>query len=76
MLQIEISDESAYILVCDILIQDYAGLTKSIQNLEDLPDLEDFQQEDLKDNRRYREAMAVMLEYYLPYEQWKAVVGS
>jgi len=52
------------------LIQDYKGLCSDIDNLESAKELRDYQRQDLEHNYRYRNAMEVMMEYYVGFH-WK-----
>jgi hypothetical protein len=66
MFKVEISDETTESLFRDILIQDYRGLLESIDELLQKKGLAAYEEEDLKNNMRYVEAMRVLMEYYLP----------
>ena len=74
MYKIEITDETAEAMFRDILIQDYKGLVKDIDDLESrLQDLKPYEFEDLCADRRFKEAIKIMMEYYLAPDQMKAV---
>jgi len=77
MFKIEISSETADSLFQDILIQDYKGMISDIEALESrLQDLKPYEFEDLCNNRRWRDAIATMMEYYLPYDQMKEILSE
>ncbi len=69
-MKIELNDEAVDGLIKSILIQDYKGLCQDITNLEESEELANYQKEDLKNNYRYRNAMEVMMEYYVSMN-WK-----
>lgn len=62
---IEIDDED---LVPQILQEDYLALKKEIDLLDNigLDNLETFQLQDYQDSKRWLDAMATLLRYYLP----------
>jgi hypothetical protein len=70
MFKIAISDETADSLVRDILSDDYLRLKQDIEALERKGDLESYEQIDLENNRRYVAALVVILEYYLPQQEY------
>lgn len=75
--KIEISNETADCLFCDILVQDYRALKKDTVALEErLEDLAPYEFEDLVNNRRWLQAMATMMEFYLTSDQMKEVLGE
>ena len=77
MYKIEITAETAEAMFRDILIQDYRGLVNDINDLESkLEELKPFQFEDLCADRRFKEAMKIMMEYYLTPGQMKAVIDE
>ena len=67
---VELNNEAVDGLIKSILIQDYKGLCSDIANLESAKKLKDYQQQDLEHNYRYRNAMEVMMEYYVGFD-WK-----
>ena len=76
MFKVEISDETADSMFRDILIQDYRGLQNSIDELLQKKGLEAYEEEDLRNDMRYVEAMRVLMEYYLPYDQMRKILGE
>ena len=77
MFKIEITNETAEAIFRDILIQDYKSLVKNIDNLESrLQDLKPYEFEDLCAERRFKEAIKIMMEYYLAPDQMKAVINE
>lgn len=77
MYTLKITNETADTLFQDILIQDYKGIVSDIADLESrLQDLKPYEFEDLCNNRRWRDALAVMMEYYLTHDTMKEVLGE
>ena len=75
MHKIEITTETAEALVKDILVEDYNNLSKLIEQDGSKTDLSKTQEQDLLDWIKYRNALEVLLEYYLPHEVYLTVVG-
>jgi hypothetical protein len=67
---VELNNEAVDGLIKSLLIQDYKGLCSDIDNLESTKELRDYQKEDLEHNYRYKNAMEVLMEYYVGF-QWK-----
>ena len=67
---VELNNEAVDGLIKSLLIQDYKGLCSDIDNLESAKELRDYQKEDLSHNYRYRDAMEIMMEYYVGFD-WK-----
>jgi hypothetical protein len=67
---VELNDEAVDGLIKSLLIQDYKGLCSDIDKLESAKELRDYQKEDLEHNYRYKNAMEVLMEYYVGF-QWK-----
>lgn len=67
---VELNDEAVDGLIKSLLIQDYKGLCSDISNLESAKELRDYQKQDLEHNYRYRNAMEIMMEYYVGFD-WK-----
>ena len=76
MFKVQISDETADSLFRDILVQDYKGLQKNIDELLQKQGLEAYEKVDLTNDMRYVEAMRVLMEYYLPYDQMRKLLGE
>jgi hypothetical protein len=73
MRTINISHDTADRLIKDILVADYQGLVKSVDSLSARAlanDLEPYELQDLANDRTFRDAMAVMLNYYLTHEEY------
>lgn len=75
MYKIEISSETAEALIKDILVEDYRHLRACIERDGDKKDLSKAQEEDLLSWIKYRNALSVLLEYYLPHEAYLEVIG-
>jgi hypothetical protein len=67
---VELNNEAVDGIVKSILIQDYKGLCSDINNLESTKELKEYQRQDLDHNYRYRNAMEILLEYYVGFD-WK-----
>ncbi len=69
-MKVELTSEAVDGLMQSILLQDYRGLCEDINRLEGSDSLKEHQQQDLDHNHRYREAMEVLMEYYIGF-QWR-----
>ena len=67
---VELNNEAVDGLIKSLLVQDYKGLCSDIKNLESAAELREYQRQDLNDNYRYRDAMEIMMEYYVGFD-WK-----
>ncbi len=67
---IDLNNEAVDGIIKSILIEDYQGLVGDINRLESAQKLEDYQQQDLAHNHRYRNAMEIIMEYYVGFN-WK-----
>ena len=67
---VELNNEAVDGLIKSLLVQDYKGLCSDIDNLESAKELKAYQQQDLEHNYRYRDAMEIMMEYYVGFD-WK-----
>jgi hypothetical protein len=80
MYKIEISDETAESMFRDILIEDYRRLRSDIYNITNRAveqgELPTYVQEDLDNNKRFFEAMKVLMEYYLPFTEAANIIGE
>lgn len=75
-LTLEISEETVDNIFRDILIQDYKNLSEDIRRAESrLEDLKPHEFEDLVDNRRWKEGIAVAMEYYIDYQTHLKILG-
>jgi len=73
MTTITISDDTADKLFQDILVHDYQCMVKQVQNLKDMQsrgELKPHEQDDLDHSIKFRDAMAVMLTYYLTHDEY------
>lgn len=71
MMKVELSNDAVDNIFRSVMIQDYKSLKDDIKRLKDKkPNLQDYQKEDLKANKRYKKAMEVLLEYYVGVD-WK-----
>ncbi len=69
-MKVELTNEAVDGLMQSILLQDYRGLCQDIDRLESVKELAKYQREDLDHNFRYRNAMEILLEYYVGFD-WK-----
>ena len=67
---IELNDQAVDGLIKSMLIQDYKSLCEDIDRLETAKELANYQKEDLEHNYRYRNAMEIIMEYYVGFH-WK-----
>jgi hypothetical protein len=67
---VELNNEAVDGIVKSILLQDYKSLCSDIENLESAKELPQYKREDLEHNYRYRDAMEILLEYYVGFN-WK-----
>jgi hypothetical protein len=69
-MKVELTNEAVDGLMHSILLQDYQGLCEDITRLESTKELKEYQRQDLDHNYRYRNAMEILLEYYVGFN-WK-----
>jgi hypothetical protein len=74
-MKVELTSEAVDGLMHSILLQDYQGLCEDIKRLEIMSAPAKYQQEDLNHNYRYRNAMEILLEYYVGFD-WKEKLNS
>jgi hypothetical protein len=74
-MKVELTSEAVDGLMHSILLQDYQGLCTDIDRLESTPELAQYQQDDLDHNYRYRNAMEILLEYYVGFD-WKEKISN
>ena len=67
---VDLNNEAVDGIIQSILVQDYKGLCEDIDRLEKSKKLADYQKRDLEHNYRYRNAMEILLEYYVGFN-WK-----
>lgn len=70
-MKVELTSDAVDGLMRSILLQDYKGLCSDIENLESAETLQQYQRQDLEHNYRYRNAMEIMMEYYVGFD-WKS----
>lgn len=77
MYNLQIAEDTADLLIRDIIKQDYRRVCASIAELESrTEELKPFQQEDLDMDREVRDALIVMLKYYLPLDEAHEVIKA
>lgn len=69
-MKVELTGDAVDGLMKSILLEDYRSLCSDIANLESAQELRDYQKKDLEHNYRYRNAMEIMMEYYVGFD-WK-----
>ena len=69
-MKVELANEAVDGLMKSILLQDYKGLCEDISRLEKSKKLAEYQKQDLDHNYRYRNAMEILMEYYVGMK-WK-----
>lgn len=67
---VDLNNEAVDGLMRSILVQDYKGLCEDIDKLEKTKKLAEYQRQDLDHNYRYRNAMEILMEYYIGFD-WK-----
>ncbi len=70
---VELNEEAVDGLIKSILIQDYKNLCSDINNLESAKELPKYKQEDLQHNYRYKNAMEILMEYYIGFD-WQTEI--
>jgi hypothetical protein len=70
---VELNGEAVDGLIKSILIQDYKNLCSDINNLESAKELPKYKQEDLQHNYRYKNAMEILMEYYIGFD-WQTEI--
>ena len=77
MYKLSIGEDTADLLIRDVLIQDYNRVYDNIVELESrTEELKPFQLEDLANDREILAALAVMLKYYLPWDEAHEVIKA
>jgi hypothetical protein len=77
MYKLSIGEDTADLLIRDVIIQDYSRVYDSIVELESrTEELKPFQLEDLANDREFLAALAVMLKYYLPWDEAHEVINK
>lgn len=70
-MKVDLTNDAVDGLMHSILIQDYKSLCSDIDNLETSRELAEYQKKDLEHNYRYRNAMEILMEYYIGFD-WKS----
>lgn len=77
MYNLKIGEDTADLLIRDVLKQDYRRICDSITELEArTEELQPFQLEDLEFDREVRDALIVMMKYYLPLDEAYEVINQ
>ena len=77
MYKLTIGEDTADLLIRDVLVQDYRRICKSIAELETKTEkLKPFQLEDLDMEREVRDALIVLLKYYLPVTEAEKIINE
>lgn len=77
MYNLKIGEDTADLLIRDVLKQDYRRICDSITELEArTEELKPFQLEDLEFDREVRDALIVMMKYYLPLDEAYEVINQ
>jgi len=77
MYKLTIGEDTADLLIRDILVQDYHRICDSIAALESsTEELKPFQLEDLANDREFLGALTVMLRYYLPLDEANGIINQ
>jgi hypothetical protein len=77
MYNLKIGEDTADLLIRDVLKQDYRRICDSIAELEArTEELQPFQQEDLDFEREVRDALIVMMKYYLTLDEAYEVINQ
>jgi len=69
-MRVELNNDAVDAIFTCILFEDYKMLKSDIRNLKDSPELEPYQKQDLKDNKKYLKAMKTLMTYYVGPD-WK-----
>lgn len=73
---VSLSPETIDSIMQQVLVDDYVGLLKSINDLQNKPHLEKFEQDDLADDLKYRQAFEILLSYYLPQRKYNELMDK
>lgn len=74
-MKIEISDDTAYNIMADVMVHDYFLLEADIERYKDRPILSDVEKADLENWQKTIHSLDIVLDYYLGYEWKKRHVG-
>lgn len=69
-MKVDLTSDAVDGLMKSILLQDYQSLCEDIDRLEKSKTLAEYQKQDLDHNYRYRNAMEILMEYYIGFD-WK-----
>jgi len=77
MYTVEISDDTADLIFRNILIDDHQRLSMEIKNLEqNINSLQPYELEDLNNNKRWCDAMKIVMEYYLSHNHMMEIIKA
>jgi hypothetical protein len=77
MYKLTIGEDTADLLIRDVLVQDYRRICNSIAELKTkTEELKPFQLEDLDMEREVRDALIVLLKYYLPVTEAEKIINE
>lgn len=77
MYNLKIGEDTADLLIRDVLVQDFQRINSSIDKLRArLNELKPFELEDLDADIEVRDALIVMLRYYLPLDEANDVIHN
>lgn len=74
-MKVELTNEAVDSIMHSVLLRDYQSLCEDINRLESSKELANYQRQDLDHNYRYRNAMEILLEYYVGFD-WKQKLNS
>lgn len=69
-MKIDISDDTVYRIMTDVMVHDYHSLEVDIERYEDKPILSDVEKADFENWQSTLQALDIVLNYYLGHE-WK-----
>lgn len=69
-MKVELNQDAVDAIFQSMLLQDYVYLKSDTKRLKESKNLEEYQKQDLKDNKRYLKAMKTLLPYYVGFD-WK-----
>ncbi len=71
-MMVEISNESADDIFRNVLMADYKRTLEEVEGMKaKLDNLDDYQQENYKHDKKLLKAMKTMIKYYFPEHAWK-----
>ena len=74
---IAIESEALDGIIRQTLVEDYRGLCEEVRRLENKrPVLKPYEEEDLRDSRRFRDGLEAILSYYLMADEARAIIDQ